>query len=283
MTCAACVGRVERTLQRVPGVHDAQVNLATGRARVTAGDQMPQSGSLVAALDRAGYPVRRDEHRLRIADMTCASCVSRIERALAQVPGVLEAEVNLAAGTARVETLEDAVPVNALVEAVRNAGYAAEPDAAGSDRQAEAQDAGAGLARDLKVAAAFTLPLVLVAMGRMLPGLGPPMEGLWPARGWMAVEWLLATPVLLVAGARFFRSGWAELRHRAPAMNTLVMLGSSAAYGYSVLALVAPELFPAGTAQAYFEAAGVIVTLILAGRLMEHRARGRASRRPPST
>ncbi len=277
MTCAACVGRVERTLKKIPGVNDAQVNLATGRARVTSADSGLDPAALVAALERAGYPPQRDEQRLRVADMTCASCVARIERALRRLPGVLEAEVNLAAGTARVQALAGAVSVQSLREAVAAAGYAAEPEAGAAGAAAQPADAGAGLGRDLRLAVAFTVPLVLVAMGRMLPGLGPAMEGLLPQRGWMLLEWLLATPVLLVAGARFFRAGWAELRHGAPAMNTLVMLGSGAAYGYSVLALAAPGLFPAGTAQAYFEAAGVIVTLILAGRLMEHRARGRAS------
>ena len=277
MTCAACVGRVERTLKKLPGVRDAQVNLATARARVTCADSVPDPAALAAALERAGYPPQRDEHRLRVADMTCASCVARIERALRRLPGVLEAEVNLAAGTARVQALAGTLSMDALLEAVHGAGYAAEPEAGAGGAVAEPADAGAGLGRDLRLAVAFTVPLVLVAMGRMLPGLGAAMEALLPQRGWMLLEWLLATPVLLVAGARFFRAGWAELRHGAPAMNTLVMLGSGAAYGYSVLALAAPGLFPAGTAQTYFEAAGVIVTLILAGRLMEHRARGRAS------
>ena len=114
-------------------------------------------------------------------------------------------------------------------------------------------------------------------MGKMLPGLGHAMRGIMPERGWMWVELLLATPVQFYAGSRFYKTGWAELRHLSPGMNSLVMIGSSAAYFYSLLALLVPQIFPEGTDKTYFEAAGVIVTLILLGRYLEHIARGRTS------
>ncbi len=135
----------------------------------------------------------------------------------------------------------------------------------------------AALRKLLIFAAAFTVPLVIVAMGKMLPGLGHAMRGIMPERGWMWVELLLATPVQFYAGSRFYKTGWAELRHLSPGMNSLVMIGSSAAYFYSLLALLVPQIFPEGTDQTYFEAAGVIVTLILLGRYLEHIARGRTS------
>jgi Cu+-exporting ATPase len=134
-----------------------------------------------------------------------------------------------------------------------------------------------GLRRDVAIAAAFTLPLIFVAMGRMVPGLDDGMLAILAERGWMVVEFVLVTPVLFYAGRRFIRLGFAEFRHFSPGMNSLVMLGASAAYFYSLLALIVPEIFPAGTATAYFEAAGVIVTLILLGRLLEAVARGRTS------
>src|SRR5690606_11817940 len=135
----------------------------------------------------------------------------------------------------------------------------------------------AALRRQVRFAAVFTIPLVIVGMGKMTPGLEQLFMQVMPHRGWMWLEWLLATPVLFVAGRRFFTSGYAELKHRSPGMNSLVMIGASAAYLYSVAALLIPLAFPAGTAETYFEAAGVIVTLILVGRYLEHIARGRTS------
>ena len=114
-------------------------------------------------------------------------------------------------------------------------------------------------------------------MGKGIPGLSGAMLSLLPERGWMWIEFLLATPVQFYAGWRFYRTGWAELSHFSPGMNSLVMLGSSAAYVYSLLALIVPAIFPHGTATTYFEAAGVIITLILLGRFLEAIARGRTS------
>ena len=126
-------------------------------------------------------------------------------------------------------------------------------------------------------AAVLTIPVVLIAMGKMIPALESLYSSFLPHRGWMAIEWLLTTPVLFYAGLRFFRSGYTELRHVNPGMNSLVMIGTSAAYFYSVAALLVPGFFPAGTAESYFEAAAVIVTLILLGRYFEHVAKGRTS------
>ena len=275
MTCGACVRRVEKALARTPGVAAAEVNLATSSARVRI--ETPEAlGAAFEAIRAAGYEPGADSLRLAIRGMTCASCVARVERALTRLPGVLQAQVNLATGAADIRYLPDLVSRGDLQRAVAEAGYeAVHAEAAGeSDPQADEQ---AALRRALVFAAAFTGPLVAVAMGRMLPGLGPLMAELAPERLWIALEWLLATPVVFWAGARFFRTGWAELRHMAPGMSSLVMIGAGAAYGYSLLALVAPGLFPAGTAHAYFEAAGVIITLILLGRYLEAIARGRTS------
>ena len=275
MTCAACVRRAEKALARAPGVTGAEVNLATNAARI----RIESPGALSAAFEAvraAGYEPRAESLRLGIRGMTCAACVARVERALARLPGVLQARVNLATEAADIRYLPDLASLADLEQAVAEAGYeAVRPEAADEpDLQAQEQ---AALRRALIFAAVFTVPLVAVAMGRMLPGLGPQMAALAPERAWMALEWLLATPVLFWAGARFFRIGWAELRHLAPGMSSLVMIGAGAAYFYSLLALLAPGLFPAGTAHAYFEAAGVIVTLILLGRYLEAIARGRTS------
>jgi len=279
MTCAACVGRVERTLQRQPGVRSATVNLATEQATVAfdaGGGDLPQ---LLAQIDDAGYPARRERLELRVGGMTCAACVGRVERALLKLPGVLAATVNLATEQATIDYLPPTATPEQLQAAIRAAGYTPAPLSAGGDRERDARASEQRvLRRDLQLAAACTLPVVLLAMGPMLlPGFGELLARLAPAGFWHGLEWLLATPVQLWAGRRFYRAGWAEVRHASPGMNTLVMLGSSAAYGYSVLALLAPGLFPAGTANLYFEAAAVIVTLILLGKFLEARAKGRTS------
>ena len=142
----------------------------------------------------------------------------------------------------------------------------------------EAGDGHEELGRDLILAAALAIPLVaLVMIPMMIPALMHFMHGLLPTAAWRWMEFALATPIVFFAGRRFLRHGWSDLRHWNPGMNALVMIGSLAAWGYSTLVLLTPDLFPAGTDNLYFEAAGVIVTLILLGRYLEARARGRTS------
>jgi Cu+-exporting ATPase len=285
MTCASCVARVERALGKVPGVREAEVNLATEKARVTLdaeqADLAAVFAAVFAAVEKAGYRPVAAQRELGVAGMTCAACVGRVERALRKLPGVLDASVNLATERASVTYLPDALDPGRIAQAVAKAGYTPRDlaeEAAGADRERAAREAEIGaLRRSVLFAAIFTLPLFLIAMLRHLPGAEPAMLALLPERGWMWIELLLATPVQFYAGRRFYRQGWAELRHLNPGMSSLVMLGSSAAYFYSLLALLAPGVFPAGTAKSYFEAAAVIVTLILVGRLLEAIAKGRTS------
>ncbi|MAL99318.1 MAG: copper-translocating P-type ATPase [Alteromonadaceae bacterium] len=275
MTCASCVGRVERALRKVPGVTGAQVNLATEKATVSF-ENKPEAISTVEAVRKTGYEPVLERVEIPVLGMTCGACVSRVERAIDKSPGVVEASVNLTTQKAFVTFIPGSGSVAEIRQAIRKAGY--EPqEPGGRPDQSAADDEGIELRRNVIFAAIFTVPLVIIGMGKMLPGLDSFFGALLHHRGWMAIEWLLATPVLFYAGARFFRSGFAELRHANPGMNSLVMIGSSAAYFYSVFALAAPGIFPAGTAESYFEAAGVIVTLILLGRYFEHVAKGRTS------
>ncbi len=282
MTCASCVARVERVLTKLPGVVEAAVNLANERADVTFDADTVSPADIAAAVDRAGFQVPSDTKELAILGMTCASCVARVEKVLARAPGVTAAGVNLATERASVDLRGGGASVQDLISAVEKAGYGAHKVDAGAlsgDREQAAREAELkALGRDVLTAAAFTVPLVLVAMLRMVPPIHAGMLSVLAERGWVSVELLLASPVIFYAGLRFYRAGWGELRHLNPGMNTLVMLGANAAYFYSLLALVAPTFFPEGTANAYFEAAGVIVTLILLGRYMEAVAKGRTSR-----
>ena len=219
------------------------------------------------------------ELTLRVDGMTCGNCRARVERALNALEGVAGADVNLATERARIVYLPQVLDPPAIAEAIRGAGYVpGEVDASaapGRDARAAHDDEIASLKRRFVVAAAFTIPLFLIAMGSMLPGLG--LDSVAGEESWLWAQFALAAPVVLWSGRGFFVHGWAELRHASPGMNSLVMIGAGAAFAYSVLALAAPSIFPEGTAVPYFEAAGVIVTLILLGRLLEAIARGRAS------
>ncbi len=277
MTCGSCVARVERVLSRQPGVLDVQVNLAAAKAALTIDESEADLAQLLAAVDDAGYAPVIEASELGIAGMSCASCVRRVERAIAGLAGVQSVSVNLATGKAQVRYLPETVGRGRIAEAVRAAGYEPQLQASEDAGEAAGDTERRALRHRVWFAASLTAPLVAVALGKYIPGVGALMHSLLSERGWMVIELLLVTPVLFHAGGMFYRQGWAELKHRSPGMSSLVMLGASAAYGYSLLALLVPQIFPADTAHSYFEAAGVIVTLILVGRYLEHIAKGRTS------
>jgi len=277
MSCASCVSRVERAIAREPGVEAATVNLAAETASVRFDQvRVPQ---LLEAVRRAGYRPVVDSTTIGVQGMTCASCVARVERAIKALPGAVEANVNLATESVVVEYLPDTLSRPRIEQAIRAAGYTPVGEAPATDAAAKQQAAElAADRRDLAIALGFTLPLVLIAMAPMvMPAAAVTLNRLAPPGFWHWAELVLATPVVLWAGRRFLVQGWAELRHLAPGMSSLVMIGSSAAYLYSAAALTVPTLFPEGTANLYFEAAAVIVTLILAGRRLEAGAKGRTS------
>jgi Cu+-exporting ATPase len=277
MSCASCVTRVERAIARKPGVESASVNLAAETAVVRF--DRAEIPELLDAVRGAGYEPVIETANIGVGGMTCASCVARVERAIKALPGVIEATVNLGTESATAEYLPATVSRERIAQAIREAGYepaAAEqaPDAARDRQTSELRS----LRRDLTVAAVLTLPLLLISMAPMfLPGVAALMLKLAAPVFWHWLELALATPVLLWAGRRFLVRGWAEMRHLSPGMDSLVVLGSWAAYLYSLLALTVPTLFPEGTANLYFEASAVIVTLILLGRYLEGVAKGRTS------
>ncbi|MGX5217085.1 heavy metal translocating P-type ATPase [Pseudomonas segetis] len=282
MTCASCVGRVERALKEVTGMQTATVNLATERADITF-TSLASPQAAVRAIESAGYTVREETTELAIEDMTCASCVGRVEKALAKIPGVLEATVNLATERARVRHLAGVITTPDLEAAVEQAGYksrrlSAETATAG-DQDAERRESEArALRRDLFVASILTLPVFILEMGsHLIPAMHHWVMGVLGQQTNWYVQFTLATLVLFGPGLRFFHKGVPALLRGAPNMNSLVSLGTAAAYGYSVVATFIPKVLPQGTANVYFEAAVVIVTLILLGRTLEARAKGRTS------
>ncbi|HHO0144087.1 TPA: heavy metal translocating P-type ATPase [Providencia stuartii] len=282
MTCASCVGRVERALKAVDNIDTAVVNLATERADITFKEHVDVDAA-IRAIESSGYKVREEITELAIEEMTCASCVGRVEKALTQIPGVIEASVNLATERARIRHLSGAVTVADLEAAVVQAGYKPRrlSDASTNvneqaDERREQEER--SLRRSLFTAAIFTLPVFIIEMGsHFIPGIHHWVANtLGQQLNWY-IQFVLATLVLFGPGLRFFQKGVPALLRAAPDMNSLVAVGTAAAYGYSVVATFMPQILPVGTANVYFEAAVVIVTLILLGRTLEARAKGKTS------
>ncbi|QCI67642.1 heavy metal translocating P-type ATPase [Phreatobacter stygius] len=281
MTCASCVGRVERAIKAVPGVIRANVNLATERAEIGLAGLVDHS-ALVKAIADAGYTVAAAAPvELAIQGMTCASCVGRVERALKAVPGVVSAAVNLATERARIER-GAGVDTAALIQAVKDSGYEAtvvDPGATADDSAAERRDAETTeLRRDLAIAAVLSAPVFALEMGsHLIPGIHHLVAGTIGMQASWWLQFALTTVVLFGPGLRFFKKGLPALWRLGPDMNSLVAVGTLAAYGYSLVATSAPGLLPDGTVNVYYEAAAVIVTLILLGRTLEAKAKGRTS------
>ncbi|GLK92018.1 heavy metal translocating P-type ATPase [Pseudomonas turukhanskensis] len=258
MTCAGCAGRVERALQAVSGVQQASVNLATEHARIQApADALPR---LIEAVQGAGYSVPSQRLELAITGMTCASCAGRIERALAQVPGVSAVSVNLATERAHLELLGNTDPAP-LLAAIHNAGYSA---SVVSEAQPQ-HDPQRRLQRERWT--------VLLAIALSLPLLAPMLLE-WAGVHWMLPAWVqfaLATPVQFILGARFYIAAYKAVRAGAGNMDLLVALGTSAAYGLSLYQWWSA---PAGAMpHLYFEAAAVVISLVLLGKYLESRAK----------
>jgi Au+-exporting ATPase len=279
MTCASCVGRVEKALSKIEGVDSVTVNLATERADIKARGPIDRQ-ALINTVEAAGYSVPAATIDLSVEGMTCASCVGRVEKALKAIPGVAEATVNLATERAHVR---GSVDPSTLVAAIEAAGYGARPIDAGASADDEAANARkdaerAALKRDLTLGAVLTIPVFVLEMGsHLIPGVHELILRTIGAQWNWIIQFMLTTLVLAVPGIRFYRQGIPALFRLAPDMNSLVAVGTFAAYAYSLVATFAPALLPAGTVNVYYEAAAVIVTLILLGRFLEARAKGRTS------
>lgn len=262
MTCASCAGRVERALLKVPGVASASVNLANEQVRVESSEA--DVAALIEAVQKAGYGVPVQSLELAIDGMTCASCVGRVERALLKVPGVRSAAVNLASERAHVEVLGPPDPA-ALIQAVEAAGY----HATASSERRPAADAERRLQRERWAVIAG----LLLAAPLVLPMFGELFGQHWMLPAW--IQFLLATPVQFVLGARFYVAGWKAVRAGAGNMDLLVAIGTSAGYGLSLYQWWAT---PAGQMpHLYFEASAVVIALVLLGKYLESRAKRQTS------
>jgi Cu+-exporting ATPase len=266
MTCATCAATIQKGLSKMPGVKQAEVNLASEKASVEYDPSRVDLAKIKQEISQLGYGAATRKSIFPVSGMTCASCVSRVEQALSEVPGVISVNVNLASEKATVEYIEG-TEFAELRRAVREAGYELGPEAATLEDVTTAAQRDIRKVRDRFIVAAV-LAAAVMALGFTTSFTGQPY-----------LLWALATPVQFWSGWRFYRGAWGALRHRTADMNTLIAVGSSAAYFYSAVAVVFPGLFAIsglGT-HLYFDTSTAIITLILLGRFLEARAKGQTS------
>ena len=281
MHCVACVGRIEQVVGQVPGVVEASVNLADETLAVRA-DRDLSAADVAAAVQAEGYEVPTAERTLQVEGMHCASCVGQVENALVGVPGVLDASVNLASGQALVRHALGQAEHGVLRTAVERAGFSVVETAAPSEKSAGTAASDGGLEerrrrerRWLGIQAAFALGVGALAMWGAMEFIpwAPEILG----NPWVVL--VLVTPVQFWSGWSFYRGAWLAARRASTDMNTLIALGTSAAYGYSLIVTVWPGLLSgvAGADVHYYEASAVIIGLVLLGRYFEMGARARVS------
>lgn len=281
MTCASCVGRVEKSLKKVAPDAKVSVNLATEKAVIDGIDLNPSE--LIAVVEKAGYHVilQAQTIDLHITGMTCASCVGRVEKALQKIPGIFSVHVNLVTEQATVQS-DGRVFIDDILKVVTRSGYHAEKVdyqiQTQVDRNQRKKDELADLKRDLMIAVILTLPIFFLEMGGHVSNTVNQWisQTVGQSTSWM-IQAILATLVLIISGRRFYLKGVPALFRLAPDMNSLVALGTFAAYGFSLVVLFLPHVLPEHSLHVYFEAAAMIVTLILLGRYFEAKAKGKTS------
>lgn len=277
MTCASCVSHVEKALNGVPGVAQTSVNLATERATVHFSDGGVETDVLVAAVRDSGYNVSTASMTLPIGGMTCASCTGRVEGGLSDVPGVISAAVNLATEKATVHYVPGVVDLADFKQAVADSGYQVLEMADGADQETLEDRERAARKRELSIltrkfwfAAVLSVPIFLGSYPSWFPWLPPLLKN------WVFV-FFLVTPVQFWAGWQFYRGAWAAAKHKTSDMNTLIAIGTSAAYLYSAAVTFMPQFFPEGMDDVYYDTSSIIIALILLGRILEARAKGQTS------
>ncbi len=279
MTCASCAATIEKGLSDLTGVSRVNVNLANEKASIEYDSSKVDTRALIDTISDVGYGVAVEKTTFSVGGMTCASCVANIEDALAKVPGIISANVNLASEKATVQYLEGEASMADFKRAVEGAGYSTRVEV-GTEGIAEPDAVMAATRRELRTlrsklifADTIGLFMLLIAISEF-------------SGGWMPsfldnhyLLWVLATPVQFWAGWQFYRGTWGALKHKRANMNTLIAVGTSAAYLYSVAAILFPGLFTTGGREAnvYFDTAAIIIALILLGHFLETRAKGQTS------
>jgi Cu+-exporting ATPase len=280
MSCASCVARIEKGLAEIRGVSDVKVNFAAERASITFDPDEAKASDFVDTVKDLGYEPVVEKITVPVQGMSCASCVKRVQTTLRNVPGVIQAEVNFATETATVEYVPGQVTVKDLAQAVEDIGYHLLEIESGGDVVEREKSVREAELRTLKIkffsGLCLVIPLFVLVHWDKLG-----LAGLLaiPRRMNFILQLIFQTPVQFWVGWQFYKGAWAAARHKTSDMNTLIAVGTSAAYLYSVVATFFPQVFAAKglLAEVYFDTAGAIVVLILLGRLLEARARGQTS------
>jgi Cu+-exporting ATPase len=276
MSCASCAANIQKNLAFLPGVDKANVNFATSRATVLFNPQLVKPRQFISTIRKIGYEVGTVTTEIPIEGIVCASCVQKIERALLEIRGVAKAVVNLANGRVRVEYLPSETNLGEIKRTIEQTGYKV-LEVAGEEPGADIEQV---LRRKeynkLKLRFISGIILAVVIFLGSMPHWFSWVPGLLNN---FFVLWALATPVQFIIGWSFLKGAWASFRHRNADMNTLIAVGTMAAYLYSVAATVFPSFFrKAGIAPAvYFDTSAFIIALILFGRVLEARAKGQTS------
>jgi P-type Cu+ transporter len=285
MTCAHCPPAIEKALAVVAGVVAARVNSATKVATIDYQPSHAKIGSIVQAIRSLGYPVGTATTRIPIKNMHCGSCIIRIELALQMTPGVVSARANLGPNAVDIEYQPESVDFEAIRKAIESAGYrVAEPKI---DPKSEVLDPAEAaneeeyrtLMRKFWFAAAISVPVMALSYPDLIPALRDWMPmGSDTRRAVWALLGLLSLPVLVWAGSQFFTGMWDALRHRSANMHTLIAIGITAAFAYSVVAVAWPGLFPnMALAEVFWDVTDVVVALVVLGLALEIKAKGRTS------
>ncbi|PGT79568.1 heavy metal translocating P-type ATPase [Bacillus sp. AFS040349] len=270
MTCAACATRIEKNLAKVPGVEKANINLATEKASVTFNPSEATVEDIIAKVKKTGYGVQEEKVQLNIIGMTCAACATRIEKGLNKVEGVTNASVNLATEKASVEFIPGDTNVDQLIAAVKKAGYDANVigETDGDYERSTREKAYKTQKNKFAVGAILSIPFLIQMISDFTMEYGN--GGFFHLNPW--IQFLLATAVQFYVGGHYYRDAFNAVRGGSANMAVLVVLGTSAAYFYSLIVTIM------GTGQfLYFEAAVIVMTLIVLGKLLETRAKGQTS------
>jgi Cu+-exporting ATPase len=279
MSCASCVAKIEKGLSKMEGVADAKVNFATEKAAITFDPDQVQVGDVIQTVKDLGYGARVERVTLPVRGMSCASCVEKVQKALGSVPGVTRAAVNFATEKATVEYIPGEATIKDMARAVKAVGYeileVEEGDILEQEQAAREAEL-RGLRRKFIVGLGLVIPIFLLSHLHMI-GLAHLLAV--SAQTIFLIQFILQTPVQFWVGWQFYRGAWVAARRKTSDMNTLIAVGTSAAYLYSVVATFFPHVFVATglAAKVYFETAGAIIVLILLGRLLEARAKGQTS------
>lgn len=276
LTCAGCVRRAATALGAVTGVQQANVNLASASAELVI-DEITVLPAVVEALAKAGYPTRTEALNLKISGMHCASCVSKIEQVLQRIPGVLMAQVQLVNSQLQLTRISGLADTAELIATIQRLGYQAKIlDEEQADPEQEQQAAQRRLQRQFLLALVLALPVFVLEMGaHLLPAFVSLLQRVLQPEHSALLQFTLTSLLLAWPGRDFFRIGLPNLWRRSPDMNSLVALGTLAAWSFSTVVTFTPALIPEASRHLYFESAAVIITLILLGRYLEGRARGR--------